>query len=207
MPTTVTRLYDDYFDARAIVAELEAIGVPQRDVSIIVNNSDRAHFKPVLSTQGGVTGAIVGAGIGALLGIVMSILAAFGVISVPGLGSIVAGGWLGAALFGAASGATAGAVVGGVVGAIRHAGVTQAEAQVYLEGVRRGGSMVSASVNGRLLTSAREVFARRASVDPVARGRRYREAGWTGFDETAPDFTPQDVARERDQQSPASKRE
>ncbi|WP_363488400.1 general stress protein, partial [Mesorhizobium sp.] len=38
--TTVTGLFDDYQDASDAVSELEAIGVPRDDISIVANNSD-----------------------------------------------------------------------------------------------------------------------------------------------------------------------
>lgn len=205
MPTTVTRLYDDYFDARAIVAELEAIGVPQKDVSVIVNNSDRDHLEPVVRTDGAETGVVLGAVLGAVLGGVIGVLAAFGIVTVPASGAIVVAGWLPAILFGTATGATIGGVAGGLLGLLHRAGISDNDAQVYLEGVRRGGSMVSARINGKLLASAQAVFTHRIAVDPLVRGRRFREKGWNGFDETAPDFTPQEVARERDQHSVTSK--
>jgi len=205
MPTTVTRLYDDYFDARAVVAELEAIGVPQQDVSIIVNNSDRDHLKPVVRAEGAETGVVLGAALGAVSGGGIGVLAAFGIVAVPGSAAIVAAGWLPAVLFGTAAGATIGGLVGGLLGLLHRVGINNNDAQVYLEGVRRGGTMVSARINGRLFASAQAIFTHRVAVDPIVRGSRYRERGWTGFDAAAPDFTPQEVTRERDQHSITSK--
>ncbi|WP_348639892.1 general stress protein, partial [Mesorhizobium sp. M2A.F.Ca.ET.037.01.1.1] len=41
--TTVTGLFDDYQDAADAVSELEAIGVPRDDISIVANNSDNRY--------------------------------------------------------------------------------------------------------------------------------------------------------------------
>jgi hypothetical protein len=57
----------------------------------------------------------------------------------------VAAGWLGATAVGAAAGATAGAATGGIIGTFVAAGIDQDDADFYAEGVRRGGSVVTAS--------------------------------------------------------------
>jgi uncharacterized membrane protein len=59
------------------------------------------------------------------------------------LGPVVAAGWLVSTLAGAA----AGAATGGVIGALTQAGVSDEEAHVYAEGLRRGGAVVSAKVS------------------------------------------------------------
>jgi hypothetical protein len=62
--------------------------------------------------------------------------------AIPGLGPVVAAGWLTATAVGAA----AGAATGGIVGALTEAGVSKDDASLYAEGVRRGGTLVSARV-------------------------------------------------------------
>ena len=60
-------------------------------------------------------------------------------MAIPGIGPLVAAGWLATTL----AGAGAGAVAGGLVGALTGAGVSREEAEVYEEGVRRGHTLVS----------------------------------------------------------------
>ena len=55
---------------------------------------------------------------------------------------MVAAGWLVAT----AAGAAAGGLTGGIIGALTQAGVSDEDAQVYAEGVRRGGTLVTARV-------------------------------------------------------------
>ncbi|MGF6178734.1 hypothetical protein ABIE33_007054 [Ensifer sp. 4252] len=62
----------------------------------------------------------------------------------PGVGPVVAAGWLAAT----AAGAIAGSAVGGIIGALTDSGVPEEDAHVYAEGVRRGETLVTA-VNGR----------------------------------------------------------
>ena len=40
MTTTISRLYNNYGDARAAVQQLEAAGVAHSDISIIASNAD-----------------------------------------------------------------------------------------------------------------------------------------------------------------------
>src|SRR6186713_1009063 len=88
-------------------------------------------------------GAGAGAGIGAAVGGTAGLLAGLGLMAIPGIGPVVAAGWLAAT----AAGAAAGGIAGGIVGALTQAGVSDEDAQVYAEGVRRGGTLVTARVN------------------------------------------------------------
>jgi len=83
-----------------------------------------------------------GAGVGATVGGVAGLLAGLGIMAIPGVGPVVAAGWLVSTLAGAA----AGGVTGGVLGALTQAGVSKEDAEVYAEGLRRGGAVVSARV-------------------------------------------------------------
>ena len=74
------------------------------------------------------------------------LLAGLGLLAIPGLGPIVAAGWLAATAVGAGIGAAGGAATGSLVGALKNSGHTEEDANVYSEGVRRGGTLVSAKV-------------------------------------------------------------
>ena len=140
MTVTISRLYDTYADAQAAVRGLEAAGVPYSDISIVANNSDSwfSTDKKVDRDSDGVDdraeGAGKGAGIGAGIGGTAGLLAGLGLLAIPGLGPVVAAGWLAATAVGAA----AGAATGGIVGALTEAGISNEDAHVYAEGVRRG---------------------------------------------------------------------
>src|SRR4051795_5856058 len=148
MTITISRLYDNYSDAQRAVTSLEAAGVPHSDISIVANNSDSwfSTDKKVDRDRDGVDdraeGAGKGAGIGAGVGGAAGLLAGLGLLAIPGLGPVVAAGWLAATAVGAA----AGAATGGIVGALTEAGVSKEDAPLYAEGVRRGGTLVSARV-------------------------------------------------------------
>jgi hypothetical protein len=215
MTVTISRLYDDYASASRAVTELEAAGIPHSDISIIANNSDNwyATDRTGYRTTGtrpapnqataeadrdrdGVDdrteGAATGGGIGAALGGAAGLLTGLGLMAIPGVGPVVAAGWLVATLTGAA----AGGLTGGLIGALTQAGVSQQDAHVYAEGVRRGGTLVTARVPDG--DRARyDTILNRASVNIRDREAAYRKSGWRSFDSTASPYTGEEAARER----------
>lgn len=195
MTQTVTGLFDRYDDAARAVAELERAGVPHGDVSIVASKSDSsypaggdAHVDQTTATAAG-TGATAGTVIGGGAGL----LAGLGLMAIPGVGPVVAAGWLVATLTGAGIGAAA----GGLLGSLTGAGVSEQDAHVYAEGVRRGGSLVTARVSDDLESSARSILQQGNAIDPSRRRQDYQDSGWTGFDPSAPAYTTDEVERER----------
>ena len=199
MPKTITRLFDDYSDATAAMHELERIGVPHDDLSIMANDESRrargdGSDADDVNDDGDVSR---GVSTGAVLGGVGGLLAGLGLLAIPGLGPIVAAGWLASTAVGAGIGAAGGAATGGIVGALKEAGHSDEEAHVYSEGVRRGGTLVSARVPDALVGEAEAVLQRNRSVDAMTRGEDYRRSGWTGFDADAPAYTADEMMAER----------
>ena len=194
MSRTVTRLFDDYSDAKAAVHELERLGVPHSDISIVANNAHGRHDVGDVNDDGDVSrGATTGAAIGGVAGL----LAGLGALAIPGLGPIVAAGWLASTAAGAAIGGIGGAATGTLVGALKNNGHTDEEANVYSEGVRRGGTLVSARVPDDLAASAEAALNNSRGVDAATRGADYRRAGWSVFDENAEPYSPDEIERER----------
>ncbi|WP_374450123.1 general stress protein [Stella sp.] len=197
MKTTVSRLYDSYDDAARAVNGLVDAGIPQEDIGIVASNVEGRTVPTVVETTDAGGGAGTGAGIGGLLGGGAGLLAGLGMLAIPGLGPVVAAGWLASTAAGAVAGVAAGAVTGGIIGALTNAGVSEVHANVYAEGVRRGGALVTARVDDERLPAANAILDRHGPVDPEARGRAYREGGWSRFDEGADPYTAEQVARER----------
>jgi hypothetical protein len=194
MTQTITGLFDSYDDARRAVQDLEAAGVPHRDISIV--GHDR-HHQPGKTLDPAVQDAGTGAGIGATLGGVGGLLAGLGLLAIPGIGPVVAAGWLVATAAGAAGGALVGAAAGGLVGALTHAGVPENDAHVYAEGVRRGGTLVTAKVDEPLAATSRTILSDDRTVDVAQRRQAYEAQGWSQFDEGAPAYSDSDIAAER----------
>ena len=107
-------------------------------------------------------------------------------------------------MVGAGIGAAGGAATGTIVGALKDAGHSEEDAHVYSEGVRRGGTLLSARVEDDLVTEAEAVLDRNRSVDATTRGAAYRQDGWSRFDEAAPAYTRDEVAAERNRYRPST---
>src|SRR5215218_6508808 len=101
---TISRVYDSYGQARAAVAALEAAGIASGDISLIANKYVSDKYQDVDE----VSDAAKGAGIGGALGGGAGLLAGLGLMAIPGLGPVVAAGWLASLAVGAAAGAAAG---------------------------------------------------------------------------------------------------
>lgn len=200
MTQTLTGLFDHHDGAERAVRQLESIGISHDDISIVANN---AHGNHAVAGDGLAAGtaakddAETGAGLGATVGGIGGLLAGLGLLVIPGIGPVAAAGWLATTLIGAAGGAAVGAAAGGLVGALTHAGVAEADAHVYAEGVRRGGSLVTARVEDSLVTRAREVLDGEAPVDIASRRNSYEQGGWSRFDNDAPVYTQDQVIEER----------
>jgi len=194
MTQTLTGLFDRYDDARRAVQDLEAAGVAHRDISLVANDVRGAHrdeLDPAAQDAG--AGASIGAAVGGLGGL----LAGLGLLAIPGIGPVVAAGWLAATAAGAAGGAVIGGIAGGLVGALTHAGVPEADAHVYAEGVRRGGTLVTAKVDEPLVPTARAILSDDRTVDLAGRRRAYEGEGWSRFDEAAPSYSADEIEAER----------
>ncbi len=196
---TLTRLFDNHDDAVAVVQALEAAGFRHDDISIVASNHDTRYTTPGSTTgttgttaaaEEGASGAGAGATFGTILGGGAGLLAGIGALAIPGVGPVVAAGWLVATLTGAGVGAAVAGGVGGLVGSLTNAGVPEQDAHVYAEGVRRGGSLLTARVDEARAAEADAILNGRSSVDPAARRAEYGKSGWDRFDEAGPAYVP-----------------
>ncbi len=196
---TFTHLYDSYDDARQTVEALEASGVPHSDISIVSNNVDSRHAgagttaadctaTPSNATGTGVTtGTLVGGGVGLLTGL--------GLLAIPGVGPVVAAGWLVATLTGAGLGAAS----GGLLGSLVHAGVSEEDAHTYAEGVRRGGTLVTVRADESQASRIETVLTGRtaSAVNMTTRRADYQADGWSRYDDNAAPYTTDQLTAER----------
>jgi len=167
---TVTRSYESYDAARRVVEELQSAGFPAANISLIGRHE---------STDDSNAGE--GAGIGAALGGAAGLLAGLGLLAIPGIGPVVAAGWLAST----AAGAAAGGVTGGLIGAFTSAGEGEESANYYAETVRRGGSVVSVKASEDQAPAAEAIMDSAVPIDRDARLSEYRNEGWSRFDEKA----------------------
>src|SRR5207244_9401395 len=86
----ISALFDTYEEASSAVRSLKDAGIPSEQISLVANNSagkirDHEHSE---------TDAGKGAGLGAATGAGVGLLAGLGALAIPGIGPVVAGGWL-----------------------------------------------------------------------------------------------------------------
>ncbi len=192
---TFSHLYDNYDDAVHTVQALETAGIPHESISLVSNNADSRHVVPGSTATGTGTGTGAGLSTGTVLGGGAGLLTGLGLLAIPGVGPVVAAGWLVATLTGAGIGAAA----GGLLGSLVHAGVPEADAHTYAEGVRRGGTLVTVRSDDSQAASIESVFEGRsnAAVDIGARRAEYETGGWTSHGGAAEPYTPDELEAER----------
>lgn len=204
MTKTLTRVFDGYSAAEAAAQELKAAGLSDSHIAIVASNADGWH-KPGSSTvnpkhdkdrdgnDDRAEGAATGGGIGALAGGAAGVAAGLGLLAIPGIGPVVAMGWL-ASL---AAGAVAGGAAGGILGALVESGTSKENAEIYAEALRRGGAIVTAKIpDGD--ESKYAAILDRSAINMTERAAAYRSQGWSGYDPAAPVYDVDEVRRERE---------
>jgi hypothetical protein len=183
---SIARLFDTSEHARMAVSDLEQAGFHHDDISYMGGEGATTANDPSIGTSAtgtrtdrrGETGADTGAATGATLGTVLGggagLLAGLGALAIPGIGPVVAAGWLIAALTGAGAGAAAGGLLGGLAGA----GFGEEDATTYAEGVRRGGHLVVIRADEARASEAEQILDRHGPIDINRRSQDWRSEGW-----------------------------
>ncbi len=197
MSQTLVALYDTFPEAEAAVQGLIRSGVPKDNISLVANKTGSGYADADVADVHQSSPAADAAGRdatkGAAVGGIGGLLVGMGFLAIPGVGPLLAAGPILAAL----TGAGVGAATGGIIGALTHAGVSKDDADYYAEGVRRGGALVTATVADNEVRAAQAILDGQAPVDIQTRGQQYRTSGYTGYSETAPAYTPQQIEQER----------
>ncbi|HSJ53473.1 MAG TPA: hypothetical protein VLC52_06960 [Anaerolineae bacterium] len=177
---TIVRLFDDVSIARDAVQELVDAGFDRQEITLMAYDpyGDYSSYvdRPELTGDVGEEAA-TGAGIGALIGGIGGLLLGLGALTITGIGPIVAAGPIAAALLGAGTGAT----VGGLVGLLMEADLDEEHAQLYAEGVRRGGTLVVVQTESDAALRAEQILDRLGPVDIAERSAGWRARGWSGY--------------------------
>lgn len=186
MTKSVVALFDDFPTANGAVRELMDRGFPRDDISLMANDASGEYSRTLNQNKQAESSdaAGVGAGVGAAIGGVGGLLVGLGALGIPVIGPVIAAGPLAAALsalVGAGAGAVVGGVTGGLVGALVDVGIPKDTAQYYLEGVRRGGTLVILRSQDEMYQQAVDILNRHHPVNLQERSAQWRESGWQGF--------------------------
>jgi hypothetical protein len=182
---TVSGLFDGYADASAALRDLHAAGIANADLAVVSGDESAAEPAKPSSLPADATGAEAGAEGGPVLGGAGGLLAGIGLIAIPGIGPVLAGGWL----LAEAAGGLSGGIAGGIIGAMVAGGVPEADAHIYAEGLRRGGTLVSARIEASQADQVQAILMATNAVNIAARRADFEREGWAGFDETGVPLT------------------
>jgi uncharacterized membrane protein len=171
MASIVTRSYESYADAETAVTRLEAAGLPSEDITILSNSPDKVEAD-----------AARGAEVGGVLGGSAGLMAGLAALPLPGVGPVLAAGWIFGTL---AVGATAGAAAGSLISAMTGAGIGDDEAHFLAETVRRGGTVLSVRTSDGHVAAIEKIMDGASPIDAALRRSEYEREGWTSFDEQA----------------------
>ncbi|MBV5257654.1 hypothetical protein FLX56_04355 [Synechococcus moorigangaii CMS01] len=167
IPCTVSAIFDDRQRANQVLRQLLEMGVKRENISIIGKNlQSETHItgfvgRADLIKEGLQSGAIFGA----LFGTMLSALSGFGVLFVPFIGTVVAGGPIGAALLGATSGAIAGSAGAGIVSALVSLGLPKEKAAIYETKLKAGGLMLTAETSQGMAADLETLFAEKGGTE------------------------------------------
>jgi hypothetical protein len=186
---TITRSYDTYAGAKQVVRDLKEAGFTDSQISLVAHRHQE--------DDSIMDGVATGAGVGAAAGGAAGLLAGIGLLAIPGVGPVVAAGWLAAMAAGAAAGGATGAAAGGIIDALVDSGVDRDDAPVYAETLRRGGAVVSVRTDDGRRSLASDIMDRATPVDIASRRHAYTDAGWTSYDPAGQPLSDKDIAAER----------
>lgn len=175
----LTHSYETFEDARNVARRLEDQGIPSSQISLIGRQ------------QTGDDGTAKGAALGGAAGGAAGLLAGLGLVAIPGVGPVVAVGWLASTL----AGAGAGLLAGGLIGALTDAGIEKSDAGYYAETVRRGGAIVSVRATETEVAAVREIMEAGQPIDRPARQALYESEGWSANETTAGSGERNDLGR------------
>lgn len=193
MTKNVVGLFDDRVAAEAAVQDLVNAGYDRSKISAVAANSEGELFKEQVDASGSFVGegASVGITSGAVVGGLLGLLIGAGFFLVP-IGMVAAG-----PIAGLIAGSAAGAATGGILGALIGLGIPEQDADVYAEGVRRGGTLLVVQADDSQLDHVHSIMNRDGAVDIQDRGFLYQQEGHVSHDATAPVYTEAEATADR----------
>lgn len=173
----ITAFFNTYDEAAKAVQRLEAAHIPNFEISLISNNTNNVSSHHAVRSLEDADSSHEFAGAGAAAGTIAGggagLLAGLGTVAVPGLGPVIAAGWLISTLVGAG----AGAAVGGLMGALADSGLSEDQAQAYVDGVRQGGTLVTVGVDEAEIERVVKILDDEGRIEPGEQEQDWRSEG------------------------------
>lgn len=162
MSKVITGLFENAQQATMAIYKLEAMGVLDKDISVVANDSYSKDSFAVDEGTKASEGAVAGA---ATTGIIAAIAAGFtavGAVASGGLGLIVSG-----PLVAALAAGGAGAAAGGTIGAIVGAFIPEHEIKYYEDAIEKGSILLGVAYNSDNKSNIEDTL-KEAGADKVA---------------------------------------
>ena len=186
MSTTVIALFKNLDDANRALKALNEQGISNSQMSVMARENTieaLAHEKELQqeASEGVMAGAVSGASFGLFAGLITGV----GSLFIPGIGPVIAGSTLATLLGSSAVGAGIGAVAGGaLLGGLVKMGISQEDAQIYAEGIKRGGILVTVDVSPEQTDTITHTLATAGAVSIDSLRDKWQGEGWQQFDST-----------------------
>jgi uncharacterized membrane protein len=144
--------------AQRLLDDLIQNGFRHDDISLVSRDDqglNPAEHEAIGSVE---KGAKAGAAVGGVGGFLLGIATVPLILS--GIGSVLMAGPIVAAL----AGTTVGALAGGLIGALTHAGVPEADARHFTEGVQEGGILITVATDAAGARKATQIMTRHGAI-------------------------------------------
>lgn len=184
--STVVALFRNLDSVNQGVEALNNYGISSSQISVMARENTvevLAHEKELQkeTSEGIMTGAVGGASFGLFAGLIAGV----GSLIIPGIGPVVAGSTLATLLGTTAAGAGIGAVAGGaLLGGLVKMGVSQEDAQLYAEGIKRGGILVTVDITPEQVSLVTHTLDAAGAISIDALRDKWQGEGWHQFDNT-----------------------
>jgi hypothetical protein len=167
MAKTVIGLVQNTNEAQQVVDELLKSGFERDQIGILSTELAQQVAELAKNTRKGI-------GLGALGGLALAGVT----LLIPGVGTALAIGPAATLLAGGAIGA----VAGGLIKALTARGMPEEKAHFYAEGVRRGGTLITAHAKTDALAKrAVEILKKHGAKDIDTRSGEWKKLGWSGL--------------------------
>ena len=183
MTKIVVGLFDDFNNARDTVDDLLDDGIAAENISVI--SRDQAAYGGVLPNTGAATETVGGFG---------DQLVDVNAIDLPGIGRVMIAGPLVEDLGAVGTGAT----TRGLTDALIADNIPDDQAQLYAEGVRRGGTLISVITSNDKADDAVGIMTAHNPVDIKNRSDYWQNNDWQGFNANAQPMTPEEIDLDRE---------
>ncbi len=140
--SNVTATFKTKLAAESTLNQLEAIGITDEQISIIMTDETRGKSFNIEEESKMPEGAATGATVGGVIGAIIGALSTATAMTIPGLNIVVVG-----SIVSALAGLGAGAAAGGLVGAMVGAGIPEHEAKIYEDEIKNGSILIAVDTN------------------------------------------------------------